>query len=282
MRTFRPFTSTRSDGVEYSLDAANIERIYPRAAQGDILAFHYNALARSTSNEPVNWLALRPLIGNKEYFRNERWGLLVWRGRNSNAPTELFIPESFSAAKLGVATDSQVLADVAVGAAPRGVANEVLLIKDNVDGHRLLIWDDVDNGETESSWHYTLVVSRDSGASIDISLLNTLKMELDYTLISSNKSVVYFTRAMTDSGYAPDKPPQAITLTGSTYQVFWGNYVKFSWRGATGEVDILVNGVKVQTGEAAGSLIAWNYNGMTQYQVCERSGRRCSNVLTVH
>lgn len=271
--------SVASNGaVNYNIDARNIERAYPRAAQGDILAFQYNALVRDAGGTPLPWLALRPLPGDREYFRNERWALLVWRGRASEAPTEIFLPASFS--NIAVVTDKRVLAGLATTTASTGFANEILLLADNAGGRRLLVWDDIDSGETATGWHYVLVVNRDSGAAIDTALLNSLKTGLDQTLVAGRHSATYFTGSMTNGGYAADSAPKTIALTASTYQVLWWKYINFSWDGATGDVDILVKGARTETGGASGSRTAWNYSGTTTYQVCERGGRRCSNVYT--
>lgn len=265
----------------YNLDARNIERVQPRAAQGDIMAFHYNTLAHDAGGTVLNWQALRPVVGDREYFRNQRWALLVWRGRNSEAPTELFLPREFEGGQITVITERKVLDGLTERGAPDDSANEVMLTADNGGGRRLLVWDDADAGETASSWHYVLVAHRENGSSPGAGALNTLKQELDRTVVQGKLSPVYFTGKMTDGGYVDDKPPQALRIDGYTYQFLWWKYATFWWDGATGEVDILINGTKVGTGAAKDTRVAWNYSGTTTYQVCERGGRRCSNSWTV-
>lgn len=278
---FSAITVLADGSVRENFDHRNIARVYPRRAQGEIMAFHYNALAHSAWNEPLNWLALRPVIGDQEYFRNDRWALLVWRGRQSEAPTELFLPAEFSGDAIAVVTDQLVRTGLSERSTPTHEANEILLTSDNAGGRRLLVWDDVDSGEGTNSWHYALVVRRDSGEATDLARLTRLQQELNRTLVTGKLSPVYFTGTMTDGGYVDDTPPKPVRLDGYSYQFLWWKYATFWWDGATGDVDIYVNGQKVQTGAAKDTRTAWYYSGETRYQVCERGGRRCSNVWTV-
>lgn len=74
--------------------------------------------------------------------------------------------------------------------------------------------------------------------------------------------------------------PRDLRITGNTYW-FFGSWANFSWDGATGDVDIHVNGKKVGSGAYKDSRSAWQYWGKTTYQVCEKGGRRCSNIWQV-
>lgn len=278
---FSAITVQANGSIRYGYDERSIERIFPRAVQGDVMSFHYNALARDAGAGVLNWLALRPIVGDTEYFRNDRWALLSWRGRRSDAPTEIFLPASFQGENIVIVTDRRIVRAPALRNTPTGEANEVMLTTDNAGGQRLLVWDDVDAGEDANTWHYVLVVRRDSGEDTDSARLSRLKNELDRTIVNGRLSPVYFTGAMTQGGYVADTAPRALTLSGNTYQVLWWKYVNFGWEGATGEVDILVNGSRVQSGGANDGRSAWNYSGETRYQVCERGGRRCSNTLVV-
>ncbi|MDK2123921.1 cellulase family glycosylhydrolase [Parachitinimonas caeni] len=193
--------------VMYNIDGRNIERVYPRKAQGSIMAFHYNAIARSAWNEPLNWLALRPAIGGREYFRNQRWGLLVWRGRKSEAPTELFLPTEFGSGAAAAITEKWVVENLTTSNQPSNLRNEVMLTNDNSGGSRLLVWDDADSDETADSWHYVLVVKKEGGEVMDTTVLSRLQSELNETF-RRQQSPVYLTGDMTNGGYVADKPPR--------------------------------------------------------------------------
>jgi len=277
---YSPFSVMPDNSIRYNIDGRNVERVYTRAAQGDIMAFHYNALARDAYGTVLNWQTIRPVIGNREYFRNNRFALLTWRGRNTDAPTEIFLPREFSGDQIMVITDKRILNGLTSRSTPDSNQNEVMLTTDNGVSNRLLVWDDVDTGETASSWHYTLVVKRENGDGFDTNLLGTLQQELTRTIVTGKLSPVYFTGTMTDDGYAPDNAPRDIRIEGYTYW-FFGKWATFWWDGATGDVDIYVNGSKVGSGAWKDTRSAWQYWGTTTYQVCEKGGRRCSNIWQV-
>jgi endoglycosylceramidase len=278
---YSPFTVLADNSVRYNIDARNVERANVRATQGDTMAFHYNALVRDAYGTLLNWQAIRPLIGNREYFRNNRFALLTWRGRNSDAPTEVFLPREFTGDQIMVITDKRILNGMTSRSEPDHSQNEVMLTADTANGgNRLLVWDDADADESATSWHYALVVKREAGDGIDANLLPTIQQELNRTIVTGKLSPVYFTGAMTDGGYAPDYAPRDIKLSGSTYW-FFGSWASFSWDGATGDVNILVNGKNVGSAAYKDSRSAWQYWGKTTYQVCEKGGRRCSNIWTV-
>lgn len=277
---YSSFSVMPDSSIRYNIDGRNIERVYARAAQGDIMAFHYNALVRDAAGSVLNWQAIRPLIGNREYFRNNRFALLTWRGRNSIAPTEFFLPPEFTGDQLVVITDKRIVQGLVSRNAPDNSQNEVMLNTESDGSKRLLVWDDVDVGETATDWHYALIVKRENGDGVDTSLLPTLQQELDRTIIGGKLSPVYFTGAMTDPGYAPDNAPRDIRIDGYSFWLF-GSKATFWWDGATGDVDIYVNGKKSASGAYKDTRTAWSYSGATAYQVCEKGGRRCSNVWTV-
>lgn len=278
---YSAFTVLPDNTVRYNIDGRNIERANVRAAQGDIMAFHYNALVRDYYGTVLNWQSIRPLIGNREYFRNNRFALLTWRGRHSEAPTEIFLPREFTGDQIMVITEKRVHNGLTARTSPDHSQNEVMLTADTTNGgHRLLVWDDADTDETSTSWHYALVAKREAGDGVDTGLLTTLQQELNRTIVTGKLSPVYFNGAMTNDGYAPDNAPRDIRITGNTYW-FFGSWASFSWEGATGDVNILVNGKNVGTGSYKDSRSAWQYWGKTTYQVCEKGGRRCSNIWQV-
>lgn len=278
---YSPFSVLPDNSIRYNIDGHNIERANVRAAQGDIMAFHYNALARDYYGTLLSWQAIRPVIGNREYFRNNRFALLTWRGRNTDAPTEIFLPREFTGDQILVITDKRILNGLPLRTSIDNSQNEVMLTADTTNGgHRLLVWDDADTDETSTSWHYALVVKREPGDGVDTSLLATLQQEMNRTIVTGKLSPVYFTGTMTNDGYAPDNAPRDLRITGNTYW-FFGSWANFSWDGATGDVDIHVNGKKVGSGTYKDSRSAWQYWGKTTYQVCEKGGRRCSNIWQV-
>ncbi|PHV12553.1 glycosyl hydrolase family 5 [Chitinimonas sp. BJB300] len=95
-----------ADKPVYNIDQANIERIYPRRAQGDIVQFHFNALAKDADSKVLDWAMLK--LDDKEWLRGHEFALLVWQGRKSDAPTEVFLPARFDAMRTIAITDKAI------------------------------------------------------------------------------------------------------------------------------------------------------------------------------
>lgn len=86
-------------------DPRVLDRLYPRAVDGETAAFTYEDRSRDgdktlTWNEiPADMPAVRELVGEGQY------GVLAWRGGASDAPTELHLPETFGDTNTTVVSD---------------------------------------------------------------------------------------------------------------------------------------------------------------------------------
>ncbi|MFT0138285.1 cellulase family glycosylhydrolase [Alcanivoracaceae bacterium MT1] len=203
------FSVIRDYARRYNLDARLIERVYPRRIQGDLMHFHYSAKVHDRAGVRLDWASLRlDLEGpfsDREYFRHQPFALAVWRGRNSDAPTEIFLPRDMSWDPLLVLTDQQIKdGTLGVTSRPANTANEIMLTHDadRAGGRRLLVWDDPDAGESESSIHFALLVIGAHNYSPDD--LRDLQRALKTTL-SQHRSPVYLTGPMSHGGYPDDK-----------------------------------------------------------------------------
>lgn len=194
----------------YNIHAELVERAYPRAVQGRTLHFAYEGLVPDRANSVMSYHSIRAgLAGQfaeKEFFRNNKFAFLAWQGRNSHAPTELYIPRHISAENLVVVTDAGVFKNLSVNAPFTQAQNEVALISDpnkaQGAGHVLLVWDDVDANENTQSVHFALAI--DGSAGLGDAELTQLQAAITERL-ASKQSPVYLIGAMTTGGYAAEK-----------------------------------------------------------------------------
>jgi hypothetical protein len=102
------FSSVRTDdtgGAQLRQDPRLLDRLYPRAVSGSTLAFSYEDRSRDGGSEmvwnriPADLPNLRALVGDGQF------GVLVWRGSGTTAPTELHLPASFDPATTTVVSD---------------------------------------------------------------------------------------------------------------------------------------------------------------------------------
>ncbi|MFF3323645.1 endoglycosylceramidase [Streptomyces sp. NPDC002889] len=86
-------------------DARLLDRLYPTATAGRVLAFTYEDRARDGSTTltwnpvPASLSRVRELVGSGQY------GVLLWRSDGTSAPTELHLPASFATARTTVVSD---------------------------------------------------------------------------------------------------------------------------------------------------------------------------------
>ncbi|WP_281558065.1 ricin-type beta-trefoil lectin domain protein [Thalassomonas sp. RHCl1] len=197
-------------GADYNVRQELVERAYPRAIQGDLMHFAYEGKVRDEGSETMNYHSIRAsLTGsfiNKEFFRNTRFAFAAWRGRNSDAPTEIYLPRLMAADNLVIVTDKGVHQNLPLAASPNHSNNEVML---SVDPHKqagagqlLRIWDDVDSGENAHSLHFALII--DGNAGLTDSDLLELQSAINQ-MLARGKSPVYLTTDMTHGGYPDDK-----------------------------------------------------------------------------
>jgi len=196
-------------GQGYNVAANLVERAYPRAVQGELMHFAYEGLVPDRAGEVMSYHAIRASLANqfndREFFRNNKFAFLAWRGRTSDAPTEIYVPRHMDPTQLVVVTDAGVHKNLTVNAGLNQSDNEVALITDPNkqagSGHLVLVWDDIDSGETDSSYHFALVV--DGNAGLSDADLNTLQQALAQS-VNNEKSPVYLVHSMTHDGYPGD------------------------------------------------------------------------------
>jgi endoglycosylceramidase len=171
-------------------------RPYPRAVQGSIMNFHVNALPRNLDGAVVMKTAIRPIgVAASNYFEDNRFALLTWRGKNSTAPTELYIPEIYGT-DLAVITDREIRVLNGVDANANAAPGSISLLRDRVvvagkSGSRLLIWDDVSPLGEQSQWHYALLVQRKAGEAWSPALLASVQQALNNAIVAQRRNPVY-------------------------------------------------------------------------------------------
>jgi len=159
--------STSADLQTYTLnmDPEVVQRGYPRYVQGRLMNFYYNDLSHDAwgkEKEPLKWACIK--IDNEEHFKERNFMLLTWRGRQSNAPTEIFIPKQIIPDQLLLITDCRIYnRTLTKDTPPDNTDNEAVLISDipgqKDAGYRLIIWDDTKEGFEDESIHFALIVA---------------------------------------------------------------------------------------------------------------------------
>ncbi len=200
------FSVIRDYGRGYNVRQNLIERAYPRAIQGQLMHFAYGGQVPDETGKVMAYHAIRANLPNqqhdREFLRNHKFAFLVWRGCNSDAPTEIYIPRHFDIAGLSVITDQGIFTDLTENPVLSHIRSEVALITDPQKqegaGHLVLVWDDSDNRYDAPDYHYALVIDGNSGLSDNE--LHHLQQVLTAT-VNSERSPVYLTGAMTHSGY---------------------------------------------------------------------------------
>lgn len=189
-----------------------VQRTYPRRSQGRIVNFYENNLVADKSGRLSGGASIRPQGSNREYLRGNRFSLLVWQGRSSNAPSEIFVPRTLNSHELVVITERQVRSLTQTDSAPVGVMNEVALLADigrsnpANSGKRLLVWDDADSTESADSWHYALIFHRNPWELWNSTRLQQLQADLTRVIVQQKKSPVWMTGNMEGGLYEPDIP----------------------------------------------------------------------------
>ena len=149
------FSVVAGDDAGYRVDPHLVERAWPRRTQGDLLSFGYNARARDRAGDELRWLALKPTEDGPSLLAGRRFILVLWRGRRSAAPTEVFMPRHMAADRLVVVSEDRVTAGFGAEAGT-GDSSHALLPDAPDGGSRLLVWDDPDPGEDHDTVHFVL------------------------------------------------------------------------------------------------------------------------------
>ncbi|GDY31140.1 cellulase family glycosylhydrolase [Gandjariella thermophila] len=124
------YSSVRTEdagGPQLRQDTRLLDRVFPRAVAGTTLAFSYEDRSRDGGTEmvwnqiPADLPNLRALVGTGQF------GVLVWRGAGTTAPTELHLPAGFDPAATTVVSDLGAVTGLpgyAGGGTPVAVAAE--------------------------------------------------------------------------------------------------------------------------------------------------------------
>ncbi len=167
-----------------------IERAYPRAVSGDIMHFVYKSIGHAAFDGiPLDWETLR--IQGKYYFENNKFLWLVWRGKSSSYPTEVYIPRHFNLETTLVMTENKIIYNLKDNfTSPTGEANEIFQQKDLNDadqgGTRIFVYNEDEN---QKKYHYLLVVDLETQTP-DFSILDELQHKIDQHL-KGEKSPIY-------------------------------------------------------------------------------------------
>ncbi|MEU4829435.1 cellulase family glycosylhydrolase [Streptosporangium sp. NPDC023615] len=158
------------------LDRAVLDRLYPSAVAGDVLAFTYEDLARSGhggAGQQRAWLTVPASMPNvAALVRDRRFGVLVWRepATAPGVPTELHLPASLTAATTVVVGD--VATRVGLPASgPAAIATET----GSSAAHRLLLRP---SGAAPGTVHAALVVGAATGPAVTPAQLTAAAAEL--------------------------------------------------------------------------------------------------------
>ncbi|WP_156722306.1 cellulase family glycosylhydrolase [Streptomyces apocyni] len=122
-------------------DARLIDRLYPSAVAGRTLAFLYEDRSRDAgqtvtwSRIPSDMPELARMTGS-----DRPYGVLVWRGNGTSAPTELHLPAGFDPATTTVVTDLDTVTGpgttgaIRVAPEPGGTTARRILLSGNAEG----------------------------------------------------------------------------------------------------------------------------------------------------
>ncbi|TGL63698.1 cellulase family glycosylhydrolase [Leptospira sarikeiensis] len=195
-------------GTSFNMDYHVIQRAYARRIQGRAISSHYNAIGYDTWNNVFAWAAIRTTATGPKYLGDKRFILVVWKGRNSAAPTEIYLPPHFNKNDIVLITEKRIYNKQTPGILLQE-SNEVILTDDrnreNGSGTLALVWDDPDPEEDpDASIHYALIVDG-QGTTFDIQTLQTIQSGLNNRVITEKKSPIYLTGKMTYGGYPAEQ-----------------------------------------------------------------------------
>ncbi|WP_108926931.1 glycosyl hydrolase family 5 [Leptospira johnsonii] len=191
-------------GTKPNMDYHVLQRGYPRKIQGSLMSFYYNTIGYDTWNNVFQWGAIRTTDTGTSYFGDRRFIVVIWAGKRSNAPTEIYLPPHFSGSDIVLITDKTIY-NKEIPTSPQNTSNEAVLIPDpsrvSGSGNILTVWDDLDADEdSENSVHFLVAVDA-AGASYSDSLLSSIQADLKTRVIIQKKSPIYLIGKMTYGGY---------------------------------------------------------------------------------
>ncbi|WP_188196547.1 cellulase family glycosylhydrolase [Nonomuraea sp. SYSU D8015] len=173
---FSVVAADASGVVSTRLDRSVLDRLYPSAVAGDLLAFAYEDLARSGYGgvgQQQAWLTVPSSMPNlASLVKDRRFGVVVWRepATAPSAPTELHLPASFTAAGTVVAGDVATRVGLP-SSGPAAIATET----GSTSARRLLL---NPSGAAPGTVHVTLVVDAATGPAVTPAQLTAAAGEL--------------------------------------------------------------------------------------------------------
>ncbi|TGK12299.1 glycosyl hydrolase family 5 [Leptospira fletcheri] len=191
-------------GTTFNMDYHAIQRAYPRKSQGNILSFYYNTVGFDSWNNVFQWGGIRPDPAGPVFFSDRRFAILIWRGRKSDAPTELFLPPHFSLSDIVLISDKRIY-NKGIPSTIQSENGEAVLIpdrnRDSGSGNLLILWDDLLDGEDPDSTLHFLIAVDAAGTSYSDAVLSNIQSALKNRVVGSQQSPIYMTGKMTPSGY---------------------------------------------------------------------------------
>ncbi|MFE9934606.1 cellulase family glycosylhydrolase [Streptomyces sp. NPDC005533] len=141
-----------------------IAQAYPQAVQGGLLNFQYSTSATDSSGTWLNWLQLCPGDGKQcHFFGSSNFLFEAWQGRNSDAPTQTYLPPQFNPTTTTIITDTGIYNAADLPTAPGNKANEVVLRANphttNGGGRQLLYWTDNSAATSTNNRHFLFVLA---------------------------------------------------------------------------------------------------------------------------
>lgn len=178
-------------GGSTSGDLLSTDRSYPKRVQGELMSFYYNTNVKTFhSKSEMNWVALRP--SNKQYFEKNKYTLAIWRGRKSEAPTEIYIPNHFNLKNTLVLTDKKILNGIdQLNMISTKTNDELLLNKTEKKGSTLFIYDDLEGHEKSSTFHFALIAELNDLSDLKNEELRELHGDL-IRAINKEENPLYF------------------------------------------------------------------------------------------
>ncbi|TDC54089.1 endoglycosylceramidase [Actinomadura sp. KC345] len=161
-------------GVTLRLDRRVLDRLYPAAVNGGTLAFAFEDLARSGyggAGRQQPWLTVPSSMPNvAALVQNRQFGVLVWRGSATGAPTDLHLPASFAPAGTAVVSDLGALNGLP-GSGPIRVTRE----PGSSSAHRLQL---SPAGDSADAVHFALMANTGTGSPVTADQLAAARAEL--------------------------------------------------------------------------------------------------------
>ncbi|KAB2934820.1 MAG: glycoside hydrolase family 5 protein [Leptonema illini] len=197
------FSVVGNYGTRFNVNQHVIQRAYVRRSQGRIISSHYNAVGYDTWNTMFSWASIRPGMSEPQHFAGRRFFVLIWKGRSSEAPTEIYFPPHIDPLQAVVITEKRLYNRTLFSTVTQGI-NEAVFIADRSreagSGSVLVLWDDIDGDENDESLHYAVIVDG-AGSSFSDGDLLQLQSKLNQRILVEKKSPIYLTGKMTYSGY---------------------------------------------------------------------------------